>query len=313
MTSSKVARASRPALLLLALTASAASLQRFEAVEPHMGTLVRIELYAPSQAAAAEAFHAAFARIAELDDILSDYKPESELNRLCASPGPVSPDLFTVLQSAQKLAEDTNGAFDVTVGPVTHLWREARKHHRLPDPDALRDAGSRTGYRKLHLDAERRAAALEPGMQLDLGGIAKGYAADEALAAITRLGIRSALVAMSGDLAFSDAPPGRRAWRIEAAGRVLELTNAAVSTSGDDEQHLDLDGRRYSHIVDPATGEPLADSFPVTVIARRGIDADALATALSVLGPERAREFLRTRPEKAILGHALRTQRNSGQ
>jgi thiamine biosynthesis lipoprotein len=300
-------------LFLFAITASAASFQRFEAVERHMGTLVRIELYVRKQEEAAAAFHAAFARIAELDDMLSDYKPDSELNRICVSPGPVSPDLFTVLQASQKLAEETNGAFDVTVGPVTRLWREARKQHRLPDPGALGSALSRTGYRKLRLDAEHRAAALEPGMQLDLGGIAKGYAADEALAATRRLGIRSALVAMSGDLAFSDAPPGRRTWRIEAAGRVLELTNAAVSTSGDDEQHLDLDGRRYSHIVDPATGEPLADSFPVTVIARRGIDADALATALSVLGPRRARQFMRTRPEKAILGHALRTQRNSGQ
>jgi thiamine biosynthesis lipoprotein len=150
-------------------------------------------------------------------------------------------------------------------------------------------------------------------MLLDLGGIAKGYAADEALAVITGLGIRSALVAMSGDLAFSDPPPGRRAWRIEAGGQLLELANAAVSTSGDDEQHLDLDGRRYSHIVDPATGEPLADSVPVTVIARRGIDADALATALSVMGPDRARAFMRSRPERAILGHAVSTPRDSGQ
>jgi thiamine biosynthesis lipoprotein len=116
---------------------------------------------------------------------------------------------------------------------------------------------------------------------------------------------------MSGDRAFSDPPPGRRAWRIDAGGQVLELANGAVSTSGDDEQHLDLNGRRYSHIVDPTTGEPLADSFPVTVTARRGIDADALATALSVMGQERAREFMRSRPERAILGHAVSAHRDS--
>jgi thiamine biosynthesis lipoprotein len=303
MTSSRV-------LLVFAAVCSASSLQRFEAVEPHMGTLVRIELYAPSQEKAAAAFRAAFARIAQLDDALSDYKPESELNRL---PGQASPDLFTVLEAAQKLAGDTSGAFDITVGPVTRLWREARREHRLPSPDALHEAAARTGFRKLHLDTAHRTVAFDqPGMQLDLGGIAKGFAADEALAVLGNLGIHSALVAMSGDLAFSDPPPGRHAWKIEAAGQVLELSNAAVSTSGDAEQHLELDGRRYSHIVDPATGAPLTGSVEVTVIARRGIDADALATALSVMGPERAREFMRSRPEKTILRQAVRTDRNSG-
>jgi thiamine biosynthesis lipoprotein len=279
-----------------------------------MGTLVRIELYASSETEAAAAFHAAFARIAQLDDALSDYKPESELNRISVAGGQAGPDLFTVLEAAQKLAAATGGAFDVTVGPVTHIWREARRQHRLPPDDALRDATARTGFRKLHLDPAHRTVSFnQPGMQLDLGGIAKGYAADEALRVLTRLGIRSALVAMSGDLAFSSPPPDRRAWRIEAAGRILELSNAAVSTSGDDEQHLDLEGRRYSHIVDPATGMPLADSTPVTVIARRGIDADALATALSVMGPTHASEFMRGRPERAILGHAVPTHRDSGQ
>jgi thiamine biosynthesis lipoprotein len=279
-----------------------------------MGTLVRIEVYTRTEGEAGAAFRAAFARIAALDDILSDYKPDSELNRACASSAAVSTELFTVLTAAQKFAAETGGAFDVTVGPVTHLWRDARRQHRLPDQAALRDAVARTGFRHLHLDPIRRTVTCgQPGMLLDLGGIAKGYAADEALAVINGRGIRSALVAMSGDLAFSDPPPGRRAWRIEAGGQLLELANAAVSTSGDDEQHLDLDGRRYSHIVDPATGEPLADSLPVTVIARRGIDADALATALSVMGPDRARAFLRSRPERAILGHAVSTHRDSGQ
>src|SRR5215472_4431611 len=148
MTSSRAGRASWP-VLLLPLICSAASLQRFEAVEPHMGTLVRIELYAPSEQAAAAAFRAAFARIAQLDDALSDYKPDSELNRM---PGPASPELFTVLEAAQKLAAETGGAFDVTVGPVTRLWRAARREHRLPAPDVLRDAAARTGFRKLHLD-----------------------------------------------------------------------------------------------------------------------------------------------------------------
>src|SRR5205085_7482430 len=165
-----------------------------------------------------------------LDGILSDYRPVSELNRLPRQPGP---DLFRVLEAAQQLAVDSGGAFDVTVGALTRLWREARKEHRLPDPAALRDALQHCGYRKLHLDPATRTLTVDdPAMRLDVGGIAKGYAADEALSVLTRAGIRSALVAMSGDLAFSDPPPGRHGWRIDCGGDVRELSNAAVSTSG---------------------------------------------------------------------------------
>jgi FAD:protein FMN transferase len=288
---------SRALVLLAWCAASALAAERFEAVEPHMGTLVRIQLYAADGAQAAAAFRAAFDRIEELDEHLSDYAPDSELNRLCrAEPGrpvDVSGELFPVLEAAQKLAEATGGAFDVTVGPVTHLWRTARKSGHIPEAAAIRAALARSGYRKLHLDAEHGTAALEQvGMQLDLGGIAKGYAADEALAVLAELRIRSALVAMSGDLAIGDAPPGKRGWTVSAGepARMLELANTAVSTSGDSEQHLDAGGTRYSHIIDPATGMGLTRAPVVTVIARHGIDADGLATAVSVLGAERGRD-----------------------
>jgi thiamine biosynthesis lipoprotein len=260
-----------------------------------MGTLFRIKLYAADARQAQAAFRAAFDRVRDLDAILSDYKPDSELNRISQSPIRVSEDLFRVLAASQKLAEETGGAFDVTLGPVIRLWREARKLNRLPDTDALREAGSRCGYRKLHLDEASRTAAFDqPGMQLDVGGIAKGYAADEALAALIHLGIRSALVAASGDLAFSDPPPGERGWRIGigSSDRVLELSNAAVSTSGDAEQHLDADGKRYSHIIDPATHMGLTTGITVTIVAPHGIDADGISTAVSVLGAERGKKFL---------------------
>jgi thiamine biosynthesis lipoprotein len=269
--------------LLLSLTTAALAGQPalFEAVEPHMGTLVRIKVYASGEEQARTAFRAGFARIAELDEKLSDYKPGSEVNRL---PAQASSDLFRVLEAAQALAGESGGAFDVTIGRVTRLWREARKAGRPPDDAALRAALSHTGYRKLHLDPATRGVTVDdPELQIDLGGIAKGFAADEALLAIRNCGIRSALVALSGDLAFGDAPPGRRGWRIDAGGRVLELANAAVSTSGDAEQRLGP----YSHIVDPATGMGIVGAGTVTVVARSGIEADGLATAISVLGPER--------------------------
>lgn len=289
---------SRFALILLGSIAWAGD-ARFEAVEPHMGTLVRIQLYAPDEQAARRAFRAAFDRIAALDRALSDYRDDSELNLFCrAAPGhaaEISEDLYRVLAAAQQLAMESGGAFDVTQGPVIRLWRQARRNRTLPDARALSEAQSRSGFRKLHLnDADRTATLDLANMQLDLGGIAKGYAADEALAVLGRMGITSAMVEASGDLAFSHAPPGERGWKIGLGTpeRMLELTDGAVSTSGDTEQYFELNGKRYSHIIDPATGQALTDGAMVSVIARRGIIADSLATALCVLGEERGAAVL---------------------
>lgn len=279
-----------------------------------MGTLVKITVYTSGEDEARRAFRAGFDRIAALDAILSDYKPDSELSRISGiavdAPAPVSRDLFAVLEAAQELAGATAGAFDVTQGPVIRLWREARRSGHVPDADALRDAAGRTGYQKLHLDRERCTVRLDqPGMALDVGGIAKGYAASEALAAIGNLGVRSSMVAISGDLAFSDAPPGTAGWRISvhdlpgehAVPRVLELADAAVSTAGAAEQHLDANGRRYSHIVDPSTRMGLTEDLTVTVIATSGIGADGLDTAISVLGVERGLALIDARADAVAL------------
>ena len=290
-------------------------LHRYEAVEPHMGTLVRITIYAPNERTARDAFRAAFARIGALDAILSDYRPDSELNTIARTavgrPVQVGNDLFTVLSASQELAEATGGAFDITQGPVVRLWREARKTGRLPDDGALQEAAARSGFRKLHLNRAQRTVALDAaGMALDVGAIGKGYAASEALAALGARGIRSALVAVSGDLAFSAAPPGQRGWRIRIDAvdpsvsnlpPVLELTDAAVSTAGSSEQHVDAGGRRYSHIIDPASATGLIDDVTVTVIAGNGLEADGLDTAVSVLGPERGLALIESRSAAALI------------
>jgi thiamine biosynthesis lipoprotein len=291
------------------------ALQRFESVEPHMGTLVRVTVYARDDASARRAFRAAFDRISDLDRILSDYKPDSELNGIAligvGRAVRVSRDLFAVLEASQQLAETTDGAFDITQGAVVRLWREARKAGRLPEAAALRDAAARSGYRKLHLDSGRRTVMVDvAGLALDVGAIGKGYAASEALDAIGDTGVRHALVAISGDLAFSQAPPGRRGWRIgihsEAPSvtpvpRVLELSNAAVSTSGSSEQYLAVDGRRYSHVIDPSSGMGLVGDLTVTVIARHGLEADGLDTAVSVLGARRGLALIESRAGAAGL------------
>ena len=302
-------------VVIVLATLPGTHLERFEAVEPHMGTLVRITLYASSEDAARVAFRSAFDRIRALDRSLSDYQPDSELNQLTRTavgrPVPVSDDLFTVLAASQRLAEATGGAFDVTQGPVIRLWREARRTQRLPEAAALTDAAKRSGFSKLHLDLIARTAMLDvASMALDLGAIGKGYAASEAIDVLTRMNVRRALVAISGDLAFSEAPPGRRGWRvgIHSLDRaatdltaVLELTHAAVSTSGSSEQYVEIAGRRYSHVIDPSSKMGLTEDVTVTVIARHGLDADGLDTAIGLVGPARGLALLDPHPDAAAL------------
>jgi thiamine biosynthesis lipoprotein len=270
-----------------------------------MGTRFRIVLYAADEATARTAAAAAFRRIAELDGIMTDYRATSELMRLCGDPaalpsGPgvhVGSDLFTVLRHAQEVSRASGGAFDVTVGPLTHLWRRARKNHQMPDAAALQTARELVGYRKLQIDSKTHTVHLDkPGMILDLGGIGKGYAADAALQTLGRHGITSALVAAGGDIAVSASPPGAAGWSIGIAPlddptatpkRYLLLHDAAVSTSGDAEQHLDVDGKRYSHIIDPRSGIGLVEDGSVTVVAPHGLSADPLTKVVSVLGADR--------------------------
>ena len=282
-------------------------LSRFEYEEPHMGTRFRVVLYAPDKGTADRAAKAAFQRVADLNGIMSDYNPASELMRLCkknttvaGEPVTVSEDLFFVLQKAQEVSKLSDGAFDVTVGPLVRLWRHARKTQQLPDPKELARAKELVGYKKVELGPKKRTVRLlVPGMQLDLGGIAKGYAADEALKAMARLGVTRALVAAGGDIAVSGAPPGTEGWRVEIAPltknqpkRYLRLRDAAVSTSGDAEQFVEINGVRYSHIVDPRTGLGLTGRRSVSVVARKGITSDSMTKALSILPPEKGLKLI---------------------
>lgn len=286
--------------------------RRFEFEEPHMGTKFRIVLYAKDRETADAAAKASFARIAELNRTMSDYLADSELSLLCrqnaktlAGPVVVSTDLLTVLAKAHEVSTLSNGAFDVTIGPVVKLWRQSRKDRRLPDDEVLKEALSRVGYQKLKINVTNKTVELlTPGMQLDLGGIAKGYAADECLKIIAKHGITQALVAASGDIAVSDAPPGRPGWKVEIGrlpgskgeAKFVWLKNAAISTSGDEVQFVEITGTRYSHIVNPKTGIGLTGRRSVTVIAQHGIDADSLTKMASILPPTDVLAIVNKRP-----------------
>jgi FAD:protein FMN transferase len=275
--------------------------------------MFRIVLYAPDEATANRAAEAAFRRVKELDDRLTDYDPRSELRLLSQQPAgqPVktSHDLFKVLEQSQRLARQTDGAFDVTLGPLIQLWRQSRKSGKLPTTAEIQAARQTVGFAKLQLNAIRQTATLAvPNMQLDVGGIAKGYAADQALLVLRNLGIRQAMVAASGDIALGDPPPGKKGWTIaiesldtEAAGssETVCLHNAGISTSGDTEQFVELNGQRYSHIVDPATGLGLTDRIGVTIIAPCATTSDSLATAVSVLGSQRGLAYVASQPHVA--------------
>ncbi len=287
-------------------------LDRYEFQEVQMGVQWRLVLYATDKAIANKASQNAFLRVKELNKILSDYDPESELNKLCRLSGPgnpvkVSSPLMKILERSQALSQETDGAFDVTISPVVRLWRRARRQKSMPDQQRLQNAREKVGSDLLKISRQDQTAELKKhDMRLDLGGIAKGYAADIALKELKKYGITRAMVDASGDIVLGDPPPNACGWKIGVSStdteqgkidRYLLLHNRAVATSGDALQHVVINGKRYSHIVDPRTGLGLTDQSRVTVIAPDGITADSLASAISVLGPKQGMKLVNEKPE----------------
>lgn len=295
------------------------SLERYEFHQIQMGTEFRLLFYSPSSELAQKARRAAFSRLEELEQILSDYRADSELTRILPrasnEPVVVSPDLFAVLAAAEEISLKTGGALDITVKPFVELWKIARLERRLPSPQELEAARKRVGYEKVLLNRRLQAVQFRvPGVKLDLGAIAKGYAADQMLEELKALGIRRALIDGGGDLRLGLAPPGQKGWKVRIKGEEKEylLANCSVATSSGDLQYTEIDGRRYSHIIDPVTGIGLQHRSIVTVIAPTGILADGLATALSVLPIDRAMRLVDGFPEVAarILRQSEEGQQN---
>lgn len=305
-----------PALLALALTLAHSAyagpvqgLSRFVAEEPHVGTLVRIEAYVPPDARPPLIFGAVFERVAELEGIFSTYRPDSELRRFEVRAWrhavAVSDELAEVLGRALDLARASGGAFDPTLGRATRLVRDGGWGREGPAAAALDEALLESGWRHVEIGGSPPAAYIRPrGLALDLGGIAKGYIADQAIAELARLGVARAIVAVAGDIAVGDPPPGEAGWTValDAVGRrgtaerSLVLRNAGVSTSGSRERYYLRGGRRCSHIM--AVGDPcLLPTSAVSVVAPNAALADGLATALAAAGPERSGSLLEQYPQ----------------
>jgi thiamine biosynthesis lipoprotein len=276
-----------------------------------MGTVARILVVAQTQPQAEAAIDAAFDKIYAIDHLMSDYDPNSQLSLVNREafdrPVPVDAKLFEVLTAAKLYSCMSDGAFDVTVGPEVQLWRKAKEDGVAPTPEALAKAKEAVGYENLILDAENKAVKFaKEGMFLDLGGIAKGYAIDKAIEALQAAGLKGGMVDIGGDLrCFGTPAKGKPHWFIglqdpqneEDILMKLNMDNRAVATSGDYRRFVVIDGQKHSHIINPATADSAQDLSSVTIIAPTAMQADALATAVTVLGSEKGLSLIETMEE----------------
>lgn len=284
-------------MLLSNLFSAISQYKKYNFQQPKMGSPFNIILYAEDSINAAHAAQQAFLQIDTLNQVYSDYLPNSELNQLCSTAGSgnwvtVSPILYSILVKAKAAGKESKGSFDITMSPVIRIWRNARRLKMLPSKDSIRLAMQKVGYRLIDIDTLNRMARLtKPGMQLDLGGIAKGETGQRVINRLTKMGFPYALIDAGGDIVAGSTPANIPGWKIainlpeseELMDRQLLMTNAAVTTSGDLYQYLEVDGVRYSHIIDPATGWAVTNNRNVTVIATEGINADWLTKACTIL------------------------------
>lgn len=281
-----------------------------------MGTFANIIAVADSQRTANWCINAAFNELSRIDNMMSSYNPDSQIsqinNNAFKEPVFLSPELSEVLSASVAYSEKTDGAFDITVGPVIDLWRQAREAEKAPSKEHLESAQSKVGYEKLKFGQFSSTLKFGvEGMRLDLGGIAKGYAIDLAVKAMQDTGALGGMVDVGGDIrCFGSPPKSRDNWLVGLQDPavegglllVLKLNDMAVATSGDYQRFVIVEGEKHSHILNPLTSASADKLTSVTIIAPKATDADALATAVSVMGPEKGLPFIESTPEtEAIL------------
>jgi len=287
-----------------------------------MGTFARIVAIAANSSAANKCIQAGFEQLESIDNQMSGYKTDSELTRLNTAayerPVQVSPPLFEVLQSSIAFSRKTEGAFDITVGPLVDLYHSAADEKVAPSPEQIEQAKEKVGFEKLKLDEQNKTVKFTVnGMKLDLGGIAKGYAIDKAVEAMQNCGALGGIVDVGGDIRCFGAPPrDKNTWLVglqdptetEVAigtGKLLltlKVSDAAVTTSGDYRRFVLIDGKKYSHIMNRDTGSSADGLSSVTIISKNATEADALATAVSVMGQEKGLALIEKIPQtEAIL------------
>lgn len=264
------------------------ALYRMSAEHPQMGTNWKIIVYVEDTIAAANYLEQAWKELDLLNQMMSDYDSDSELNQIwLAHPPkqwvPISQALFEVLLRAQYFAQVSKGAFDVSIGPLSVLWRKAFRRQTFPEKDKIKAARKKVNYRWLRLK-EQSVYFKKAGMRLDLGGIAKGYAVDHLFEFLKQKEINVLLIDGGGDIRVGAPPPHQEAWTIQLPnGKVQRLVNQSIATSGATYKYLEKDGIRYSHLIHPKTGYGVRGHRLVSVLAERCQDADVLASIASLL------------------------------
>ncbi len=292
----------------------------------HMGTLVSVTAVALTHEDANKAINAGFMEIKRLEQLLSTWIPTSELSRVNAAAGvmpvSVSPETLTVVQRAMQAAAMTGGGFNIAIGPAVDAWR-VTEGQRIPTASELEALRPLVDLQAVYIDARGRTIYLEKiGMRIDVGGIGKGYAADQAVTVMQKAGAVAGVVALSGDIKTFGRLPGGKMFPVgiqhpRQDGAVLawiDLQDEAISTAGDYERFFERDGVRYHHILDPLTLQPARGCQSVTVIAKEGVWADGLDTGIFVMGPKRGMELVEQLPdvEAIIVGHDGRVFVSSG-
>ena len=278
--------------------------KKFSFSETKMGSPLNILMFTDDSVKAASLARSCYALADSLNRIFSDYDSTSELGILNGHSTQitkkVSPALLDILLQSQKAYIQSKEAYDITVGPLSLLWRKARKEKQFPDSSMVLEQRKKVGFSKLWLNEKNQTLTLPVGMKLDLGGIGKGYLAQKIVDFLKTKGITQALADAGGDMAITKAPDGTNGWTIgvnvpettdELLPKRLLLQNISVATSGDAFQYIEHNGLKYSHIIDPRTGYGIQSQRNVTVIANDGTTADWLATACSILPIDEAKQL----------------------
>jgi FAD:protein FMN transferase len=301
-------------LLVAATFLQAADLLRLEDSVDAMGTTYTVVAYAEDQQQLEEAMEAAFTEVRRLDRMLSNYRPESEWSRVnreaAQRPVPVSPELFRLFQACAEFNRQSEGTFDISVGPLMRVWGFYKDSGRLPAKGEISAVLGKVGFGNVVLDAQKGTVRfLKPGVELDPGGIGKGYAVDQMAEKLKQHGIRSALVSAGSSSIYGlGSPPNDSGWSVRIRHprmhndtvAEVQLRDESLSTSGDYEKFFMAEGKMYSHIMDPRTGYPASGVASVSVIAPRTLTSEAWAKPFFILGrgwaaknlPEGLRVFL---------------------
>ncbi|GAB2611190.1 hypothetical protein GCM10027035_04470 [Emticicia sediminis] len=272
-----------------------------------MGTMFRVVVHTTDSLTAQNATQKAFVRLDELNMTLSDYREDSEVNTLCRTAGSgqyvkVSADLWNILQESVKAAKLSNGNFDVTIGPLTQLWRRMKRQKQLPTPTQISEAKAKIGIEKIVFNNTNQSVMLETkGMRLDFGGIGKGFAEDEMMKILKENGIKAALIEAGGNIVVSDSPADSpKGWEIIINNEKYFLKNCGISTSGDAYQFVEIDGKKYAHILDPKTGIGFAEPHQISIIAKNGTASDWISTALYLMTKEKGKKLAKKQKAKII-------------